>query len=178
MGSLRVDEGVVRAYGTEIGAFVRLDDLQQGYAFGQVDRAVIMSPQKVNARVVLPVTTIDEVLHGYPVDMLLYANNHEPVDAAHPVVERFDDAEAALPVFRAGAAMAKGTTTATGLVSTATSPTPSAPPSARSSTRRSRSARSRPPSPPACTWAACARASGCPGSPARGRGPPPRRCST
>ncbi len=177
MGSLRVDEGVVRAYGTEIGAFVRLDDLQQGYALGQVDRAVIMSPQKVNARVVLPVTTIDEVQHGYPVDMILYADNHEPVDAAHPVVERFDDADAALPVFRAGAAMAKGTTTATGLVSTYFA-NPFGPAQRRSSTRRSRSARSRPPSPPACTWAACARASACPGSPARGRGPPPRRCST
>ena len=32
------------------------------YAFGQIDRAIIMSPQKVNARVVLPVTTLEEVL--------------------------------------------------------------------------------------------------------------------
>ncbi len=46
MGSLEVaEDGAVRAYGTEIGAFVRLDDLQQGYAFGQIDRAIIMSPQ-------------------------------------------------------------------------------------------------------------------------------------
>jgi hypothetical protein len=119
MGSLRVDgDGAVRACGTEIGAFVRLDDLQQGFALGQIDRAIIMSPQKVNARVVLPVTTIEEVLHGYPVDMILYADNHEPVDEARPVVERFGGAGAALDVFRAGAAMAKGTTTSTGLVST------------------------------------------------------------
>lgn len=115
MGSLEDDGGTVRAYGTEIGAFVRLDDLQQGYAFGRLDRAIIMSPSKVNARVVLPVTTFEEVLHGHPVDYLLYANNHEAVDDRHPVLERFSDAEEALAVFRDGAAMSRGTTTATGL---------------------------------------------------------------
>jgi hypothetical protein len=120
MGSLEVAQvdgrPAVLGYGTEIGAFVRLDDLQQGYAIGQIDRAIIMSPQKVNARVVLPVTTLAEVLHGYPVDVLLYANNFEPVDDAHPVVERFDDEGAALAVFREGRAMSKGTTTSSGRV--------------------------------------------------------------
>ncbi len=119
MGSLELsDEGGVRAYGTEIGAFVRLDDLSKAYAFGQLDRAIFMSPQKSNARIVVPVTTLDEVLHGYPVDMLLYANNHEWVDEQHPVIERFPDVDAALAVFREGRAMSKGTTTSTGLTST------------------------------------------------------------
>ncbi|MCG3181255.1 MAG: hypothetical protein BIFFINMI_03633 [Phycisphaerae bacterium] len=117
MGSLQVaDDGRVLGYGTEVGAFIRLDDLQQGYAFGQIDRAIIMSPQKVNARVVLPVTTLDEVLAGHPVDILLYANNYEQVDEDHPILERLPDAEKALETFRHGAAMAKGTTSATGLV--------------------------------------------------------------
>ncbi len=117
MGSLDITpDGQVIAYGTETGAFVRLDDLQKGYEFEQIDRAIIMSPQKVNARVVLPVTTLEEVLHGYPLDYLLYANNYEEVDDEHPIVERFENAEAALHVFREGAAMAKGTTTSKGLV--------------------------------------------------------------
>ncbi len=117
MGSLDIaPDGGVLGYGTEIGAFVRLDDLQQGYAFGQLDRAIIMSPQKINARVVLPVTTLNEVLHGYRLDVLLYANNYEEVDDDHPTIEGFDSPEAALNVFREGAAMAKGTTTSTGLV--------------------------------------------------------------
>jgi hypothetical protein len=117
MGSLDIAaDGGVLGYGTEIGAFVRLDDLQQGYAFGQLDRAIIMSPQKVNARVVLPVTTLEEVLHGHRLDLLLYANNYEEVDDGHPIIERFENAEAALNIFREGAAMAKGTTTSTGLV--------------------------------------------------------------
>jgi hypothetical protein len=75
-----------------------------------------MSPQKINARVVLPVTTIDEVLHGYPVDFLLYANNYEEVDGTRPVLDRMRDREKALQIFREGAAMSKGTTTAAGLV--------------------------------------------------------------
>jgi len=117
MGSLEVThEGKILGYGTEIGAFIRLDDLQRGYAFEQIDRAILMSPQRVNARVVLPVTTLEEVLHGYPVDYLLYANNYEQVDEQHPVLERFTEMAGALEVFREGAAMAKGTTTSTGLV--------------------------------------------------------------
>ena len=116
MGSLEVAaDGRVLGYGTEIGAFVRLDDLQQGYAFGQMDRAIIMSPNRVNARVVLPVTSLEDVLHGYPVDYLLYANNYEAIDDGHPVLERLPEQEAALAVFSGGAAMSKGTTTSTGL---------------------------------------------------------------
>ena len=116
MGSLEVGEdGRVTGYGTEIGAFIRMDDLQRGYAFGQVDRAIIMSPQKANARVLIPVTYLGEVLHGYPVDYILYANNYEQVDEFHPLINSLATPDAALRVFRDGAAMSKGTTTATGL---------------------------------------------------------------
>jgi hypothetical protein len=116
MGSLQISPaGQVQGFGTETGAFVRLDDLQLGYAFGTMDRAIFMSPQKVNARVVLPVTSLDEVLAGYPVDFLLYANNYEPVGEGRAVLERFPDLESALEVFSAGRAMSKGTTSSTGL---------------------------------------------------------------
>ncbi|MHB9027258.1 MAG: hypothetical protein ACYC9O_00665 [Candidatus Latescibacterota bacterium] len=117
MGSLMVDaEGRLIGYGTEIGAFVRLDDLQQGYAFEQIDRAIFMSPHKINARVVLPVTSMYNVLRGHRIDYLLYANNYEEVDEDHPVIQRFETPAEALMVFREGAAMAKGTTSAVGLV--------------------------------------------------------------
>jgi len=117
MGSIEVNQdGAVVAYGTEVGAFIRLDDLQQGYVFQQVDRAIIMSPQKTKARVVVPVTTLKTILSGHTVDMLLYANNYENVDEECPVIENFATADQALSVFRLGAAMAKGTTTSSGLV--------------------------------------------------------------
>ena len=117
MGSLGVDgQGRVLGYGTETGAFVRLDDLKPGYAFGQIDRTIIMSPAEVNARAVLPVTTYETIMRGFGVDMVLYANNYEAVDAQHAAVERFESPEQALAVFREGAVMSKGTTTTTGLV--------------------------------------------------------------
>ena len=119
MGSLEFNAaGKVSGYGTEIGAFVRLDDLQPGYAFGQLDRAIIMNPNQVNARIVLPVTTYDQVIKGYPVDMVLYANNYEEIDEDHPIIEQLDTPETALRIFREGTAMSKGTTTETGLVHT------------------------------------------------------------
>jgi hypothetical protein len=82
-----------------------------------MDRAIIMSPNRVNARVVLPVATLEDVLHGYPVDIMLYANNYQPVDEDHPIVEEFGGVEEALRVFAEGAALSKGTTTSTGLTS-------------------------------------------------------------
>jgi energy-coupling factor transporter ATP-binding protein EcfA2 len=119
MGSLDIDdEGNVIGYGTEIGAFVRLDDLQPGFAFGQLDRTIIMNPSQVNARVVLPVTTYEDVTRGFEVDYIFYANNYEETDEDHPVVERIHAAEKAIDIFREGTAMSKGTTTSTGLVHT------------------------------------------------------------
>lgn len=117
MGVLKLpNEGKPLAYGTEIGAFVRLDDLDQGYAFKEIDRSVFMNPDKVNARLVMPVATYKEIVKGYPIDLFLYANNYEEVNDTKPEIEFFDSAKDAIPVFRAGARMAKGTTQEKGLV--------------------------------------------------------------
>jgi hypothetical protein len=119
MGSLSINEqGNVIGYGTEIGAYVRLDDLNPGYAFGQIDRAIIMNPSQKNARTILPVTTYEKIVKGHKVDFLLYCNNFDQIDEEHPIIEEFSNAAEAINVFRAGAVMSKGTTTATGLVQT------------------------------------------------------------
>jgi energy-coupling factor transporter ATP-binding protein EcfA2 len=117
MGSLEISpDGKILGYGTEMGAFVRLDDLQAGYALGQIDRTIIMNPDQVNARVVMPVTSYEYIVQGTPVDCVLYANNYELVDSKHPAIEQFFSSNEALGVFRQGAVMSKGTTTSTGLV--------------------------------------------------------------
>ncbi len=119
MGSLEIKpDGSLAGYGTETGAFLRLDDLKPGYALGQIDRAIIMSPSKTNARIALPVTTFANVIHGHPVDFVLYANNYEDIDEDHPIIEKFQTPEEALKTFRDGAVMSKGTTKTTGLVHT------------------------------------------------------------
>jgi hypothetical protein len=119
MGSLAIDEqGRLLGYGTEIGAFVRLDDLDPGYAFTQFDRSIFMNPHRNNARVVIPVTDYGHVVAGYPVDLLLYANNYEPVTETSPALEFCASPDEALEVFRAGQRAAKGTTDERGLVRT------------------------------------------------------------
>jgi hypothetical protein len=117
MGSIELDsKGCPIGYGTEIGAFLRLDDLQPGYAFGHLDRSIIMNPSQVNARIVFPVTKFETVVQGHRIDYILYANNYEEIDSEHPVIEKITSAEWALDIFREGAVMSKGTTTSSGLV--------------------------------------------------------------
>lgn len=117
MGSIELNSnGSPLGYGTEIGAFLRLDDLHPGYAYGHLDRSIIMNPSQVNARIVLPVTKFETLIQGHKIDYILYANNYEEIDNEHPVIEKFNSAEYALDVFREGAVMSKGTTTSSGLV--------------------------------------------------------------
>jgi len=119
MGSLSINQdGEVIACGTEIGAFVRLDDLQPGYAFGQMDRAVLMNANQVNARVVIPVTTYETIMLGHKVDYVLYANNYDPIPEGEIAIRRVNDVDKALDIFRSGRVMSKGTTTTTGIVQT------------------------------------------------------------
>jgi len=114
MGLLSLSErGKVKTSGTEIGAFVRLDDLDAGYSFKELDRSVFMNPDKVNARIVIPITDYEDVVAKHDVDMFLYANNYEDGGEA---LSFFDSADEALDVFRSGYRMAKGTTTENGLV--------------------------------------------------------------
>lgn len=113
MGSLKFQAGKVIATGTEIGAFVRLDDLEEGYAFNEIDRAIFMNPDKINARMVMPVTKYQDIMLGYEVDYIFYANNYDSPPAK---VRLFGDPLAAQEVFIAGKRMAKGTTSEQGIV--------------------------------------------------------------
>lgn len=117
MGTLKIDAdtGEVMGYGTETGAFVRLDDLDAGYAFKELDRSIFMNPDKINARLISPVATYEEIMQGLPVDFVLYANNYTAVKGDDSALTYFDDATNAIDVFRSGKRMAKGTTTEEGL---------------------------------------------------------------
>lgn len=115
MGVLSLDEnGIIKSSGSEIGAFVRLDDLDAGYSFKELDRSVFMNPDKVNARIVIPITNYRDIIFDHHVDYFLYANNYQPVE--NDVISYFDNAQDAIDVFKKGARKAKGTTTETGIV--------------------------------------------------------------
>lgn len=113
MGTFKLVKNDILAYGTEIGAFVRLDDMTAGYAYREMDRAIFMNPDKVNSRLVIPVATYRQIMKGYKVDMVLYANNYEDSSESLKV---FNNKEEALKTFIRGARKAKGTTQEVGLV--------------------------------------------------------------
>lgn len=112
MGTLSINENKeIVASGTEIGAFVRLDDLEQGFAYEVMDRALFLNPSQVNARVVIPLSRYSFVIEKHPVDLFLYANNYENKDGIK-VFDKYDDA---LAVFKKGMRKAKGTTAEVGM---------------------------------------------------------------
>ena len=113
MGTFKLIDGEVIAYGTEIGAFVRLDDMASGYAYREMDRAIFMNPDKINSRLVIPVATYNQIMKGYKVDMVLYANNFEDAPLQ---LKKFEHLNEALDTFIQGARFAKGTTQEVGLV--------------------------------------------------------------
>ena len=115
MGTFRIKDDKVMAYGTEIGAFVRLDDLDAGYAFKQIDRSIFMNPDKTNARLIMPVADYSQIMEGYEVDFFLYANNYDKLEKSENSISILDDKEEAIKTFKRGARFAKGTTTETGL---------------------------------------------------------------
>lgn len=114
MGYLQKEaDGTVKAYGTEIGAFVRVDDLDPAYAFEQLDRGIYINMDQVNARVTIPISTYDVISKGYPIDYFLYANNYQDPDKK---IQIYTDLNKAIAVFEDGARKAKGTTSEVGLV--------------------------------------------------------------
>ena len=113
MGTIKLIDGKLMAYGTEIGAFVRTDDMTPGYAYREMDRAIFMNPDRINSRIVIPVATHSQIMKGYPIDMVLYANNYDDCDDE---IVFFNNKEDALKVFIRGARRAKGTTQEVGLV--------------------------------------------------------------
>ena len=113
MGTFKIVDGKVLAYGTEIGAFVRLDDMTSGYAYREMDRAIFMNPDKVNSRLVIPVATYPQIMKGYKVDMYLYANNYD--EECESEIEFYNSAEEAKKIFIRGARRAKGTTQEMGM---------------------------------------------------------------
>lgn len=114
MGFLQKEEdGSISGYGTEIGAFVRIDDLDPMYAYEQLDRGIYTNPDKINARVTIPISTYEVISRGYKVDIMLYANNYEDTDQK---IVFHNDLNKAIQIFEDGARKAKGTTTEKGLV--------------------------------------------------------------
>jgi len=63
--------------GTEIGAFIRTDDLDSNYAYKQLDRAIYINPTKNNSRLIMPINLYNRIIDDYKVDCFFYLNNYD-----------------------------------------------------------------------------------------------------
>lgn len=111
MGSLHLHEGKVVAQGSEIGAFIRLDDLDKGSPYKTMDRSIFMNPESVNARVVIPVSSYQLIIQNHPVHYFFYANNY----VNQVGLKLANSAEELKHVFVEGKRMALATTHEVGL---------------------------------------------------------------
>ncbi|SJZ34400.1 hypothetical protein [Anaerorhabdus furcosa] len=115
MGTLHLDHnGKIVAQGTEIGAFVRLDDLDRGSAYRDMDRSIFFNPESSNSRVVIPAAPYSVVTTNQTVDMFMYANNYTDSRGLRII----EDQEEAKQIFVEGKRFALGTTQEKGLSTT------------------------------------------------------------
>lgn len=112
MGSFEESKNTILASGTETGAFLRLDDLEKETQFKNIDRSIFYNADKnLNARVIIPVNTFENISKKYEVDMFLYANNYDDKTG----IEKFNSIQAAKQVFCEGKRFAIGTTNEIGI---------------------------------------------------------------
>lgn len=115
MGSFAIDkENNVYAQGTEVGAFVRLDDLSSEVTFNNMDRGIYLNAEQSNARVIIPIGEYSKVIKHYSIDMWVYANNYTDKIGVH----RFTDLMEAKKTFIDGKRIALGTTDEVGMTTT------------------------------------------------------------
>lgn len=114
MGTFHVEKGRPVAHGTEIGAFIRLDDLDPGAPYRDIHRSIFFNPDRSNARVITPAAPYALIMQDHPIDLFAYANNYDD----QPGLRRIEDPQEAKEVFVRGRRMAKGTTQEVGLSET------------------------------------------------------------
>lgn len=115
MGTFQLENGKVVAQGTEIGAFIRLDDLDKGSPYKTMDRSIFMNPEiPNNARVIIPVATYEMISTSHPVHYFFYANNYENKTGINIVGHSNDIKD----TFLQGKRMAMATTHETGISTT------------------------------------------------------------
>lgn len=114
MGTFHIENGVPYAQGTEIGAFVRLDDLDPGAPYRDMNRSIFFNPDQANSRVITPAAPYSSIVASHRIDLFAYANNYEDKLGLH----EFEDLDTAKNVFIGGRRMAKGTTQEVGLSET------------------------------------------------------------
>lgn len=113
MGTIHLEDGVPYGQGTEIGAFIRLDDLDPGTPYRDMDRSIFFAPENPNSRMVVPTEPYSFITRNHPIDLFCYANNY--TDSKGMKELTFDEIK---QTCKDGTRMALGTTQEVGLSKT------------------------------------------------------------
>lgn len=113
MGTIHMEDGVPYGQGTETGAFIRLDDLDPGTPYKDMDRSIFFAPENPNARMVVPASTYSFITKNHPIDLYCYANNYTDKEGMSALT-----ADVFKETCKAGTRMALGTTQEKGLSKT------------------------------------------------------------
>ncbi len=113
MGTIHLENGVPYGQGTEIGAFIRLDDLDPGTPYREMDRSIFMAPENPNSRMIQPASPYRVVVTNHKIDLFAYANNYTNEFGLHKLsVQEVKD------TCKLGKRMALGTTQEVGISTT------------------------------------------------------------
>lgn len=115
MGTFFIKNNIVYTSGTETGAFVRLDDLDQSYSLKSIDRAIFFNIDQANSRVVMPLLSYSKTSSLYKVDGFFLADNYSNNENKLII---YEDLNEALVEFKEAKRVAMNTTNEVGLVST------------------------------------------------------------
>jgi len=97
MGIFCLKDGSVCAKGTEIGAYMMLDDLKTGYAYEELDRAIFINPESNVPKIILSNTRYEFISRENKIDYVFYANNSKDSDVS---IRIFNDINEMLKVFQ------------------------------------------------------------------------------
>lgn len=115
MGTFHIINDEIYTSGTEIGAFVRLDDLDLSYSLESADRSIYFNIDEDNSRLVMPLVTFKTASSLFKVDAFFLADNFS---TSPKKLTLFKTPEEALTEFKKGERVALNTTTEKGKVST------------------------------------------------------------
>ncbi len=116
MGRAKIEkdaDGVDRMifYGTETGAFACLDGFSEHAKMQMLGREIGYNKESgSNARQIVPVATVDEVMTGHPLDGLMYNNNFNIIAEGEKTIHYDMPVMDAIEQFRKGERVAAGST--------------------------------------------------------------------
>ncbi len=74
-GSFKLENNQVVINGTKIGSLINTDQLNKTIGHKDMERSILINPETIDAKLILPMASYDLISASHKVDMVLYVNN-------------------------------------------------------------------------------------------------------